>query len=78
MRLTAVSTDEMTMTTKPVCRLTRTVSRGGTALWYFQFFRQCFREHISGYDIFYSIRQIVELSREPRYTVFIATEVIRQ
>jgi len=41
-------------------------------------FRQCFHEHVSGYDIFHAMRQIVELSREPRYIVFITTGVIRR
>ena len=39
------------------------------------FFRQRFHEHVGGYEIFYAMRQIVELSREPRYTIFIATEL---
>ena len=40
------------------------------------FFRQRFHGHVGGYDIFHAMRQIVELSRELRYTIFIATELI--
>ena len=78
MHWTAVSTDEMTMITNPpVVRrerfFTNMASRRVTIRLPL-FFRQRF--HISEYDIFHSMRQIVKLSREPRYTVFIAMEVI--
>jgi len=42
------------------------------------FFWQHLHGHIGGYNIFHAMRQVLELSREPRYIVFIATELIRR
>ena len=80
MRWTAVSTDEMTMIVDSrIVRRERfladvTMHRATVCLPLL--FRQRFHG-FGGYDIFHAMRQIVEL-REPRYTVFIAMEVIRR
>jgi len=37
-----------------------------------------FHGYVGGYNIFHAMRQVLKLSREPRYTVFIATELIRR
>jgi len=73
-----VSTDEMAMIADPhmgrrkfLVNVTPRCATVRLAL----FFRQCFHGHVGGYDIFHSMRQIIELSCEPRYTVFIATEM---
>jgi len=39
-------------------------------------FRQRFHGHVGGYNTFYTMRQVLELSHKPRYTIFIATESI--
>jgi len=81
MRWTAVSTDEMTMIVDSrIVRRERfladvTTRRATVCLPLL--FRQRFHGYVGGYDIFHAMRQIVEL-REPRYTVFIAMEVIRR
>ena len=79
MRWTAVSTGEMTMIVDSrIIRRERfladvTMHRATVCLPLL--FRQHF--HVGRYDSFHAMRQIVEFSREPRYIVFIATEVIR-
>ena len=75
MRWTAVSTSEMTMIADSAQFLADVTTRRATvriSLLY----RQRFHGHIGGYDIFHAMRQIIELLRESRYTIFIATDII--
>jgi len=77
MSWTTVSTGEMAMANPCIVRrewFLANVAPRRITVRLLLFFRQCFHGHVSEYNIFHSMRQIVELSREPRYTVFIATE----
>ena len=63
----------------PAYHPTRMISRKcDNALRLPLFYRQRFHGHVGGYNFFHAMRQIVELSPEPRYTIFVATELIRQ
>jgi len=82
MRWTAVSTGEITMIadSRIVRRewfLADVITRRATLCLPLRF-KQRFHGHVDGYDIFHAMYQIAELLREPHYTVFIATEVIRR
>jgi len=66
---TTISTGEMAMIVYP--RVVRSERFLADVTMYritvrFPFFRQHFHGHVSGYDIFNMIRQVLELSREPR------------
>ena len=81
MRWTTESTGEMAMIADPrIVRRERFLANMATrrATVRLQlFFRQRFHGYVGGCYIFNLMRQIIELSREPRYAIFIATEPIQ-